>query len=144
MLYDLNNEYHREQAKARFEKLMSKRCVIDITEKTNRTLPQNRYLHACLGCVALHLGEKLEDVKRFIFKIKVNPDIFIEEKHIKGVGLVKKLRSSADISKDEMITAIERLRNWASQEEGIYIPSSDEHLLIQQMEIEYERTKQYL
>lgn len=144
MLFDLNNEFHRGQAKLRFEKLLEKRCVIDLTEKTNRTIPQNRYLHACLGCLALHLGETLKDVKRFIFKIKVNPDIFIEEKHIKGVGLVKKLRSSADISKDEMIIAIERLRNWASQEEGIYIPSSEEHLLIQQMEIEYERAKRFI
>lgn len=144
MLFDLNNEFHREQVKARLEKLLDKRCVIDLTEKTVRTMPQNRYLHACLGCLALHLGEELEDVKKFIFKIKINPDIFIEDKTIKHVGRVKSLRSSSSLTKEEMSLAIERLRNWASKEEGCYIPSSEEYLLIQQIEIEIERAKAYL
>lgn len=144
MLFDLNNEFYRGQAKLRFEKLLDKRCIIDLTEKTNRTMPQNRYLHACLGCLALHLGETLEDVKKYIFKIKINPDIFLEDKEIKHIGKVKSIKSSSTISKDEMTLAIERLRNWASQEENLYIPSSDEYLLIQQMEIEIERAKAYL
>ena len=144
MLYDLNNEFHRGQAKTRFDKLLEQRCVIDLTEKTARTLSQNSYLHVCLGCLALHLGETIEDVKKFIFKIKVNPDIFIIEKEVKRVGKVKKLRSSAELTKDEMTLAINRFRDWASKEENCYIPSSDEHLLIQQMQIEYERAKQYL
>lgn len=144
MLYDLNNEFHRVQAKSRFENLLERRCVIDLVEKTNRTLPQNKYLHVCLGCLALHLGETIEDVKKFIFKIKINPDIFIVEKEVKRVGKVKTLRSSASLTKDEMTLAINRFRDWASKEENCYIPSSDEHLLIRQMEIEYERAKQYL
>jgi len=40
--------------------------------------------------------------------------------------------------------SIERFRNWASQEAGIYLPSADEYIIIQQMEIEIERNKDYI
>ena len=43
-----------------------------------------------------------------------------------------------------MSLSIERFRNWAAQEAGIYIPSADEAILIQQMEIEIERNKEFL
>lgn len=144
MVYDLSQEYHRRQAKARLERLLERRAVIDLTERKIRSIPQNRYLHACLGGLALHLGEKFEDVKKYIFKIKINPDIFIIDKTIKHAGKVKDLRSSSSLTKEEMSLAIERLRNWASKEEGYYIPSSEEHLLIRQMEIEIERAKVFL
>lgn len=43
-----------------------------------------------------------------------------------------------------MTLAIERFRNWAAQEAEIYIPSPEEHRLVQMMEIEASRAKQYL
>ena len=54
------------------------------------------------------------------------------------------MRSSADLDSAEMSTSITRFRNWASAECGIYLPSADEDRLIQLMEIEIGRNKDYL
>jgi hypothetical protein len=43
-----------------------------------------------------------------------------------------------------MTIAIERFRNWASQEAGVYIPSPNEQDLLIIAEIETERNKNYL
>ena len=74
----------------------------------------------------------------------MNPDIFIREKEDKYLGKIKVLRSSADLDTQEFTLAIERFRNWSAQEAGVDIPSPDEHYLIQQIEIEIERNKEYL
>jgi hypothetical protein len=43
-----------------------------------------------------------------------------------------------------MTTAIERFRNWASAEAGVYLPSPDEKSLLQYIEKESSRYKEYL
>ena len=60
------------------------------------------------------------------------------------IGKARFLRSSTTLTTDEMTTSIERLRNWASEEVGIYLPSADEHKLVQLMEMEVQRNKQYI
>lgn len=42
------------------------------------------------------------------------------------------------------MAAIERFRNWAAGEAGIYIPSPDEHRLVLQMEAEAERAGKFV
>ena len=56
----------------------------------------------------------------------------------------KVMRSSSDLTTEEMTIAIERFRNWSADKAGIYIPSPEEHRLVQQMEIEVQRAKLYL
>lgn len=56
----------------------------------------------------------------------------------------KTFRSSSDLDTAEMTTAIERFRNWAADVAGVYIPSPEEHRLVEQMEIEVQRAKLYL
>ena len=117
---------------------------MELTEKKpQRTASQNRYLHSILAYFALEVGETAEYVKRHYFKILCNKDLFIREVDDKYLGKIKVLRSSADLDTGEMTTAIERYRNWCSTQ-GCYIPSPDEHLMVQQMEIEISRNRMYL
>ena len=144
MLYDLSNPLQCENFKVKSEALAKKGCIVELTEKKpQRTSSQNRYLHSILAYFGLEVGETAEYVKRHYFKILCNKDIFIREVEDKFLGRVKVLRSSADLDTEEMTRAIERYRNWCSTQ-GCYIPSPEEHLMIQQMEIEISRNKQYL
>lgn len=144
MLYDLSNPLQNESFKVKAEALAKKGCIVELTEKKpQRTAPQNRYLHSILAYFALEVGETAEYVKRHYFKILCNKDLFIREVDDKYLGKIKVLRSSADLDTGEMTTAIERYRNWCSTQ-GCYIPSPDEHLMVQQMEIEVSRNRMYL
>lgn len=146
MLYDLSNPLQAENFKKRCNLLYSKKCIVDLTEKKpQRTRSQNSYLHAILGYFGLQFGYTTEEVKTWYFKEECNPDIFVREITDTITGSQrKKLRSSADLNTEEMSLAIERFRDWAAKSAGVYIPSSEEHLLVEQMEVEVERGKYYL
>ena len=126
MMYDLNNPLHRESFKVRANALVKKGCIVEMTEKKpTRSDNQNRYLHAALGYVALEFGETLDYVKETYFKKLCNHDLFVVEKDDKRTGRKEiELRSTAS--------------------EGCYIPSPDEHRMVQLMEMELERNKMYL
>lgn len=100
-------------------------------------------MHCILAYFGLEVGEDMEYVKKNYFKILCNKEIFIREVEDKYLGKIKVLRSSADLDTEEMTRAVERFRNWAASE-GVYIPSPDEHRLVQLMEIEVSRNKVYL
>lgn len=146
MLYDLSIELQAENFKKRCNALFKKRCVVELTErKPQRTLRQNAYLHAALGYFGLQFGYRIEEVKDWYFKETCNGDLFIRKVTDVITGEERKiLRSSSDLTTDEMTLAIERFRNWASDVAGVYIPSPDEHRLVEQMEMETQRAKLYL
>jgi hypothetical protein len=144
MLYDLSNPLQCESFKVKAEALAKKGGIVELTEKKQqRTSAQNRYLHSILAYFGLEVGETAEYVKKNYFKILCNKDLFIREVDDKYLGKIKVLRSSADLDTAEMTTAIERYRNWCASE-GVYIPSAEEHLLVQQMEIEISKNRMYL
>mgnify|MGYP000907223427 FL=1 len=145
MVYDTSNPLDKANFLLRAKKLAESGKVIELTEKKpRRSLPQNKYLHVILAYFGTQTGNTLEWVKQQYYKKLVNPDLFIREKEDKYLGRIKVLRSSADLDTSEFSLSIERFRNWAAQEVGIYIPSADEAILIQQMEIEIERSKEFL
>lgn len=145
MIYDTSNPLDKANFMLRAKKLAKSGKVIELTEKKpRRSLPQNKYLHVILAYFGAQTGNTLEWVKQQYYKKLVNPDLFIREKEDKYLGRIKVLRSSADLDTSEFSLSIERFRNWAAQEAGIYIPSADEAILIQQMEIEIERNKKFL
>lgn len=144
-LFDLSNPLDKANFLLRAKKLAEIGKIIEMSEKKpRRSLPQNKYLHVILAYFGTQTGNTLEWVKQQYYKKLVNPDLFIREKEDKYLGKIKVLRSSADLDTSEFSLSIERFRNWAAQEAGIYIPSADEAKLIQQMEIEIERNKEYL
>lgn len=145
MVYDTSNPLDKANFLLRAKKLAESGKVIELTEKKpRRSLPQNKYLHVLLAYFGTQIGNTLEWVKQQYYKKLVNPDLFIREKEDKYLGKIKVLRSSADLDTSEFSLSIERFRNWASQEAGIYLPSADEYIIIQQMEIEIERNKEFL
>jgi len=145
MIYNLSSPLDKANFLLRAKKLAESGVIVDLTEKKpRRSLPQNKYLHVILAYFGAQTGNTLEWVKQQYYKKLVNPDLFIREKEDKYLGRIKALRSSADLDTAEMSLSIERFRNWAAQEAGIYIPSADEAILIQQMEIEIERNKEFL
>lgn len=145
MQYDGSNPLHAQQAKAKLEKLIKEQKVFELTEKKpRRSLNQNKYLHVILAYFGCQIGETMEYVKRNYYKILCNKDTFVREREDKFLGKIKYLRSSADLDSSEMSMTIDRFRNFASCEAGVYIPSPDEERLIQLMEIEVERNKLYI
>ncbi len=145
MVYDTSNPLDNANFLLRAKKLAESGKIVELTEKKpRRSLPQNKYLHVILAYFGTQTGDTLAWVKERYYKVLINSDIFIRQKDDKFLGKTQYLRSSADLDTAEMSLSIERFRNWAAQEAGIYIPSADEAILIQQMEIEIERNKEHL
>jgi hypothetical protein len=145
MIYNLSSPLDKANFLLRAKKLVESGVIVDLTEKKpRRSLPQNKYLHVILAYFGTQTGNTLEWVKQQYYKKLVNPDLFIREKEDKYLGRIKVLRSSAELDTAEMSLSVDRFRNWSAQEAGIYIPSADEAILIQQMEIEIDRSKEFL
>lgn len=144
MLYDLSNELDRKRAAARWEFLMNKNAAVELTEHVCRTNSQNAYLHVLLGVLAMEFGETLEYVKQNYYKELVNPDLFVIKKEDKFMGERIQLRSSRDLTKEEMTESIDKLKVWASKECGIYLPDAEDKALIARIEAEMRRNAKYL
>ena len=143
MLYDLTSEVQRKSFLARVDYLLEKCSVAELTEKTFRTRNQNRYLHLLLGVVAMETGNTLEDAKTYYFKKVVNPDLFqVYVKDNMG-NTIDRLRSTAELTKEEMSMAIDRFKRWGA-ENGIYLPNPGDESLLRDIEIEMGRNRAYL
>lgn len=143
MLYDLSNELDRKRAAARWDFLMGKNAAVELTEHVSRTNSQNAYLHVLLGVLAMEFGERLEYVKQNYYKELVNPTLYVIKKEDKFMGDRIELRSSRDLTKEEMTESIDRLKVWAS-EQGIYLPDAEDKALIARIEAEMRRNAKYL
>lgn len=144
MVYDLSKPLDREKFKMRVNHLFAQGKQVELVEKTFRSLRQNSYLHCLLGILAIDQGLTMDYVKEHYYKRLVNPDIFVITKEDKILGKVEVLRSSKELTKEEMTKSIDKLRNWASSELGCYLPSADEESLLQQAEMEIQRYRSYL
>lgn len=144
MLYDLSNILDRQRFTAKGAMLLEKKAIVELTEKTNRSSSQNRYLHLLLGFLAIETGNTLEYVKEQFYKRTANAELFIRMKDDPIIGPTEWTRSSAELSKEEKTLSIERLRNWSSQEAGIYLPSADEQSILQMIEVEMSKQQKYL
>lgn len=145
MRYDLSNEFQAAQASARFAQLKAKGASIDLVEKRVRTLDQNSYLHLLLQYMALALGESVEYVKVVYYKRHCSPDLFITSKFDTVLfQQIETLRSSRDLSVEEMTISIERFREFALRECNEYLPSPDDNRLIMAMDNEVNRNLKYI
>ena len=125
-VYDLSKPMRRAQFERRAALLSGSGLLVRLDEITQRSLKQNNYLHLLLSYYALEFGYTLEYTKRHIFKIQVNPEIFIIERvNEKSGEIYKDLKSTARATKDEITTAINRFKDHAAQG-GLYLPSPDD------------------
>ena len=143
MLYDLSSDFQRKAFQARVDNLMEKNAVVEMTEKAFRSPNQNRYLHLLIGVVAIETGNTMEDAKTYYFKKVVNSDLFqVYVKDNMG-NTIDRLRSTAELTKEEMSMAIDRFKRWGA-ENGIYMPNPEDIHLLKEIEIEMGRMKSYL
>lgn len=143
MQYVLSSELDKQRFITRADSLVKKGAIVELTEKAQRTKLQNNYLHLIIGVVAMETGNTIEYTKQEYFKRLVNAPIFAQEKEDRFLGKVTVLRSSADLSKEEMRTAIDRFQRWAA-ENGIYIPEPADVERLREIEIEMGRLRAYL
>jgi len=144
MIYDPSNSLQQKQAIAKLKYFITKGKRFELKAKQDkRTISQNSYLHLILTWFGIETGYTLEEVKQEIFKKLVNPTLFYDgefEGNIKGFK-IERWRSSANLDTAEMTLAIDRFRNFSSQELGIYLPEPGDLALLQEMENEISKHK---
>ena len=143
MQYNLATDLDQERFVNRANALLQKGVIVELTEKTFRSPNQNRYLHLLIGVVAMDTGVGLEYAKREYFKKLVNKDLFVIKKSDRFAGEIEDLRSSADLTIEEMSMAIDRFKRWG-YENGFYMPSPEDTDRLRDIEIEMGRLKMYL
>ena len=143
MVYDLSSDFQRKAFLARVANLMEKGTVVELTEKVFRSPNQNRYLHLLIGVVAIETGNTLEDAKKWYFKDTCNSDLFHVQHRDKMGNYIDHIRSTAELTKEEMSMAIDRFKRWGA-ENGIYMPNPEDIHLLKEIEIEMGRMKSYL
>ena len=141
MIFDSTSEIDILKAKQRFDYLVSKGKMFELTEKRKRrSISQNSYLHLILSYFAYEYGETLDYVKRYFFKNVCNKDLFLTEYANTKTGEIRKdWRSSADLDTKEMTTAIDNFIMYANKEAGIFLPSPNDLVNINLLEIELSR-----
>lgn len=146
MLYNLSSILDARNAKARLDLLIKRGVVVELTEKKpKRSTSQNNYLHLCLAYFASETGYSLEWVKKNYYKCNCNRDLFVREKYDELLGRpVRFLRSSADLTTEEMSLSIDRFRNWALLEAGVDIPDAEQQEAVSQMQVEVWRNRRYI
>lgn len=143
MKYNLADELDRERFNTKATFLKSKGAVVELTEKTIRTNNQNAYLHVCIGIVAMECGLTCDYVKEYYYKRLCNPDIFIVKTQDPYLGQVSTLRSSSEITKEQMSVSLDRFKVWASQQ-GWYIPEPEEESKVNAAQVAMDKIKAYL
>lgn len=143
MQYDLTSDFQRKAFLSRVDNLLEKGSLVELTEKAVRTKGQNNYLHLLLGVVAMETGNTLADVKEYYFKEICNSDLFHRQHFDKLGNCIDSVRSSADLTKEEMSIAIDRFKRWGA-ENGIYMPNPGDESLLREIAIEMGRNKAYL
>ena len=141
MIYDPKNKLHKHQAFEKLKYFFEKGKRFELKAKNNkRSISQNSYLHLILSYFGVETGYTLEEVKKDIFKKHVNPTLFYEGE-FDGIIKIERWRSSANLDTAEMTLAIDRFKNFASKELGIYLPEPHDLVLLQEIENELSKHK---
>ncbi len=147
MIFNLSKEIDRKRLTERVKSLCEKQSkrVELIEKKQRRTIQQNKYIHLLFAWFAIEYGETIEYVKQVMFKQLVNPELFKTEYVNRKTGEVRESwKSTADLDTRQMTLAVDRFRNYASKEAGIYLPEADEREFLENIEQEVERYKEYI
>lgn len=144
MIYNPSNQVDIQKAVEKIKYFIAKEQLFELKAKrVIRTVSQNAYLHLLFGWFSLETGYTTDEVKQDIFKKIVNPNTFYEGEFGTLIK-IERWRSTAVLDTVEMTLCIERFRNYASKEAGIYLPEPGDLVMIQQIKIEIENQKKYL
>ena len=126
MIYDLTNPLHRKQFAKRANDMLRKSCTNAVLkDESKRSISQNSYLHVLCRILAIETGVTEDYSKQVYFKQLANPSIFIitDEDKITG-SKIQRIRSSSELTKEEMTKAINTFRHW-SEDNGYYLPEAN-------------------
>ena len=145
MIYDLHSELQRSSFETKVAYHLKRREIVELKRVScKRTTSQNSYLHLLLSYFALQVGEDLESVKQDYYKREANSELYVRTRNSKLRGRKEYLRSSSDLTVEEMTLSIERFRNWSAQVAGVYLPSTADRDALFEIEREVRNNKQYL
>lgn len=144
MIYNPINPIDIQRANEKLKYFIANGKVFELTEKRQkRSISQNAYLHLIFGFFALETGYTTSEVKQEIFKKIVNSATFYEGEFGELIK-IERWRSTADLDTKEMTVCIDRFRDYASIQAGIYIPEPHDLVLLQEVEIQIKNNQQYL
>lgn len=110
-----------------------------------KTLKQNNYFHLIVGWFAFEYGDTTEHVKQYLIKKIVCAEIFKTEFTNKLTGEIREdYKSFASISKQETTYVINKFRDYASKQAGIYLPAPEEKDFLKEIEVQLKNNQQYL
>ena len=142
MKYRLSNPTEAGQALQYLSKLTGDGKLVEIKEvKPKRSMPQNNYLHSLLTIFGSHFGYTLDEAK-LLYKRDINPSIYVYEKEHRGKTFTF-IRSSADLSRDEMARSIDKLKEW-SKIGGLELPDAEDEDKLRYYENQAQATQHYL
>ncbi len=146
MWYNALKPIDKQRAIQRFNFLLANEKTFELSEKKKtRSISQNSYLHLILSIYALEMGETLKYTKEETFKKEINRDIFFFERINYKTGEVRDdWRSTANLDSKEMTVCIDRFRNHAAKDLGLYLPEPHDLVYIDEMKIEVENKKEWL
>lgn len=123
MKYNPKSDFDRKKAQIYFDKLMASSTPFELTSLKRRSNSQNAILHVFLSYLALELGCTMGYVKLTIWKMKWNRKMFyVEDFNTKDGSSYHRVRSSAELTKEEMSHAIGVLIEKASLECNVIFP----------------------
>ena len=140
MLYDPSNPFQVKEAEMRLRQFIDNRKVFELTDASRRSLNQNAYLHTLIGIVAMEYGTSLDYAKEWYYKRLCNADVYVRERADKFLGKVSYVRSSKELSKEEMSASIDRFKTWA-RSEYINMPEPGDRELLDRANVEISRCK---
>lgn len=144
MWFNLKNVFELEKFRAKVVEFESKGAMVELKEKRGRSLNQNAYCHLAISYFALQIGLPMQEVKDAYFKNYCNHELFARKRYDKILNVEREyLRSTTELTKDEMSLAIDRFLKFAA-EQGVYIAQSDEYIAILHMQHEVQRNQKYL
>jgi len=114
MNYDLTDKNDRKRFLRYANSLLkNQRTNVKLTDESNRTLNQNSYAHVLIRIVAAYTGETEYYAKQVYFKALANPGIFFLITKDAATGkMMKMVRSTSELSIDEMRKAISNFHWW--------------------------------
>lgn len=137
MKYTTANKVEADAAREYLERLITDKRTVEIKRVSKRrSLKQNNYLYLLLGEFASELGYTVNEAKT-LYKME-NLDIYSYTKNDKVF-----LRSSADLTTDEMTKTVDRFRTYAG-ELGIDLPLPTDEAWLQSLENKIEQNRRYL
>jgi hypothetical protein len=141
MKYNLAIDKEAGAAMMFLAKLTKASKIVEVKEvKPRRSLNQNSFIHLLLGIFSVETGNKIADAKD-LYKW-VNQDIYYRKKKMAG-EVVLTVRSSADLTKEEMTKSIERFREW-SAEHGYPLPTAEDKEALRYYENQIEQSSHHL